>query len=463
MADIFLSYKREERDRCVAINDALVSLGLSVWFDIKLEPGRRYNEKIERELAEASVVLVLWSNLAVKSDWVRDEAEAGLSRDRLVAASLEPCKPPIGLRTVQAVTIGAPTGEDEGWLKVVDRIGVLLQRPGLSDFVRCRALGQVDAWKRWLVDNRTDPLFADAVLLLADAASPDLQRELAAEKAQREILQGEIEEYRNSKDGEVGQLRASGAELAKLRRAHEQLEIERAELQEKVHALSSDAPAAVGVAIEAVLTAEAESRAGGMIEEQRAANSQAAGPAAAAPFATRLFSGLKREFGLLSVTARAALGSLAAIVFVLGAAVWARGLMPDPAPAPAVPAPVVRAEPKPNGASKIAYRLDAPAAALPVEAAPVPAIVQRPKAVVHRARKASGASARSADAMLDDLDAPVTVVSGSSGGGFSSGGRSHWGGRSGRGGMGRGGGMGGHGGGFHGPGRSGGPHSPGIR
>ena len=82
MTDVFISYKREERARCVAIYNALVDLKLSVWFDAHIEPGTDFDREIEREVRSAASVLVLWSERAADSDWIRAEARSGRQTNR---------------------------------------------------------------------------------------------------------------------------------------------------------------------------------------------------------------------------------------------------------------------------------------------------------------------------------------------------------------------------------------------
>ena len=89
MADVFLSYAREDRDRAKALTGALEAAGLSVWWDRDLVPGPSYDDAIERELNGASCVLVLWSSRSIRSDWVKDEAEAGKARGVLINVLLE--------------------------------------------------------------------------------------------------------------------------------------------------------------------------------------------------------------------------------------------------------------------------------------------------------------------------------------------------------------------------------------
>ena len=80
MASVFLSYDRDDAAKARAIADALEQAGLTVWWDFHIKGGAEFNKEIERALAEADAVVVLWSEEAIQSAWVRDEAAAG--RDR---------------------------------------------------------------------------------------------------------------------------------------------------------------------------------------------------------------------------------------------------------------------------------------------------------------------------------------------------------------------------------------------
>lgn len=164
MTDVFISYKREERGRCVAIYNALVDLKLLVWFDAHIEPGTDFDREIEREVRSASAVLVLWSARAADSDWIRAEARTGRQNERLVAARLDDCLPPLEFASVQAVDLFDQGNfrAGEGWRQVVARIGRLVGRPGLGDYVRCEQAADAGQWRGWIANNAGDPLLGAA-------------------------------------------------------------------------------------------------------------------------------------------------------------------------------------------------------------------------------------------------------------------------------------------------------------
>lgn len=163
MTDVFISYKREERPRCVAIYNALVDLKLSVWFDGRIEPGTDFDREIEREVRGAGAVLVLWSELAADSDWIRAEARTGRQKDRLVAIRLDDCLPPLEFASVQAVDLfdRRDFQSGEGWRQVVGRIGRigrLVGRSGLGDYVHAEQEADPGRWRGWIAANPGDPL-----------------------------------------------------------------------------------------------------------------------------------------------------------------------------------------------------------------------------------------------------------------------------------------------------------------
>lgn len=135
MADVFISYKREERAQVERIAERLRGLGLSVWFDARLPSGESFDEEINRELHAAKCVLVCWSPGAVQSQWVRAEAAIGRDRDVLAAVTLAPTQlyPPFNL--IHSVDLANWDGADlhPGWLSVIGRLGALADRPDLVE------------------------------------------------------------------------------------------------------------------------------------------------------------------------------------------------------------------------------------------------------------------------------------------------------------------------------------------
>jgi hypothetical protein len=105
MADIVLSYARENRQQAESLAGALENAGWSVWWDRAILPGVSYEQVIEAELSSARCVVVLWSAAARQSNWVRDEATLALSRNVLVSVLLDDSEPPLGFRQQQTANL----------------------------------------------------------------------------------------------------------------------------------------------------------------------------------------------------------------------------------------------------------------------------------------------------------------------------------------------------------------------
>src|ERR1700734_816772 len=101
MNDIFISYAREDRPHAETIAQALVAQGWSVWWDREIRAGGNIAAVIDRELGQARCVLVLWSAVSVKRDWVNDEAREGQERGVLIPVLIENVRQPLGFRSMK--------------------------------------------------------------------------------------------------------------------------------------------------------------------------------------------------------------------------------------------------------------------------------------------------------------------------------------------------------------------------
>ena len=103
MSDIFISYAREDQPQAKRFAAAFEVRGWSVWWDQHIKPGTPFDTVIERELAEARCVVVLWSKHSVEKHWVRAEAGEALQRGILVPVLLDDVSLPLAYRQIQAL------------------------------------------------------------------------------------------------------------------------------------------------------------------------------------------------------------------------------------------------------------------------------------------------------------------------------------------------------------------------
>ena len=95
MADIFISYKREDRERIAPLARALETRGYTVWWDLELVPSQKFERQIKRELDAACCVIVVWTDKSVADDgmyaseWVQIEANSGDARGVLLPVQLD--------------------------------------------------------------------------------------------------------------------------------------------------------------------------------------------------------------------------------------------------------------------------------------------------------------------------------------------------------------------------------------
>jgi TolB-like protein len=105
VADVFVSYKREDSARVRNLVLALRAAGLHTWWDEDIPPSAPWEATIEKALADAKAVIVCWSPDAVDSDNVRSEARVAREDGRLIQVFLKPCSPPLFFGERQGVDL----------------------------------------------------------------------------------------------------------------------------------------------------------------------------------------------------------------------------------------------------------------------------------------------------------------------------------------------------------------------
>lgn len=124
MADVFLSYAREDRDRAAQMAQALEAAGLDVFWDNEIPPGTTWADFIEQKLAQCKALIVLWSQHSTTSQWVREEARMGRDKGVLIPVMIDNSNPPFGFGEVQSANLADWQGEADhpNWRRFVDAV-----------------------------------------------------------------------------------------------------------------------------------------------------------------------------------------------------------------------------------------------------------------------------------------------------------------------------------------------------
>ena len=133
MPEIFISYAHSTGRDAQRVATALGALGYEVWRDDDLPPHRAYEEVIQERLDASRAVLVLWSADAVRSQWVRSEANRAREAEKLVQVSLDGVLPPMPFDQIHCVPLTASRAlAGVHWERVTRAIGELVGREPVS-------------------------------------------------------------------------------------------------------------------------------------------------------------------------------------------------------------------------------------------------------------------------------------------------------------------------------------------
>jgi formylglycine-generating enzyme required for sulfatase activity len=174
VADVFLSYNREDQPKAKLIAEALERAGFKVWWDTVLRAGQTYDEVTERQLRDAWAVVVLWSSRSVQSKWVRAEATLGERKSALIPVMIEPCERPIMFELIQTADLTNWQGDltDPNWKAFLADVREHVERKRDAEAAAAKAAASVQAQDRKSVRKKRGGggLFLGVGLLAAAAA-----------------------------------------------------------------------------------------------------------------------------------------------------------------------------------------------------------------------------------------------------------------------------------------------------
>ena len=108
MADVFVSYARNDKARVAPVVAAIESKGWTVWWDPDITPGQEFDDQIDAEITAALAVLVVWTPTSVASRWVRGEAREAAERGVLVPVRFDQARLPMDVRAIHTTDL-------DGW------------------------------------------------------------------------------------------------------------------------------------------------------------------------------------------------------------------------------------------------------------------------------------------------------------------------------------------------------------
>ena len=219
LADVFLSYARPNALLAARAARALEAGGYSVWYDSELPANRPYSDVIERELEDAKSVLVLWSEAAVDSQWVRSEANRGRELVKLVQGRLDGARLPMPFDQIQCADLQNwhRVRPPAAWSQIASSVRALVQadvrksspprliesrhkrRDILVGATAAAALGGAGGW--WLLHRREEQVPAGAAPLMEQAKIAEWQITHEGQSQAIGLYQKVVSDYPGYADG----------------------------------------------------------------------------------------------------------------------------------------------------------------------------------------------------------------------------------------------------------------------
>jgi len=135
MVDVVICYAREDGALARQLAGAVARLGHRLWSEDEADGD------VTDRIGAAKAAIVLWSQAAAASDWVRAEANYARGQNKLIQASADDAPPPLPFRAADIVPLAGWRGEEThpGWRRIRARLEALCGAPAASRPVRAGA------------------------------------------------------------------------------------------------------------------------------------------------------------------------------------------------------------------------------------------------------------------------------------------------------------------------------------
>lgn len=148
MANIFISYAKDDRADAGELAAFLKEQGHSVWWDRELVGGQQFATIIAQVLARSTVAIVIWTLASIDSDWVIDEADTARKAKKLIpvrADYLDVEQIPLSFRRLQTIQLS----DREGLAKaILEHQEAPLVKPTRWTILKMRAARRVSEVRR---------------------------------------------------------------------------------------------------------------------------------------------------------------------------------------------------------------------------------------------------------------------------------------------------------------------------
>jgi hypothetical protein len=118
MADIFISYHRDDSTRLSNLIDALKALGISVCDQastmcVAKKLGENLADRIGTEIEHSKLFVVVWSQKSIESNWIAEQVKfADALNKSLVPVSIDRARPPLSYGLKYTINFEEKLGSD---------------------------------------------------------------------------------------------------------------------------------------------------------------------------------------------------------------------------------------------------------------------------------------------------------------------------------------------------------------